>query len=115
MSQQLQPTAVAVGLFVAVIDTAYDMRDRGGDAGTSYKLWMLRVDPETGKHLGVDGFKVPTPIVPQVIKLTLGTPIQAEVAAFARKRGDGAVQDWQLRRLVDGKTGEVVAEHKRAA
>lgn len=114
MSDLLRPTTSVVGNVVTTIATKYDMRDQGGQAGISYRLWCIVVDPETGEHKSVNGFKVPAELVPATSKLSMGEPVRVDLIGFTQVRGGRAVIEWQIHRLLNAK-GEVLAERLRAA
>lgn len=114
MASTLRPTAEVRGFYVTTVATAYDMRDQGGQAGTSYRAYFVEVD-DKGVHSGVHGLKVPADLVPTIVKLQLGQPVVVEAIGFTQMRRNQAVVEWQIGRVIDAKSGEVIAERRRAA
>lgn len=112
---QLRPTAQVVGAFVALIGFDYDMTDQpGGTAGTSWKIWLVESD-EQGIPTAVHGVKIPAPLLPAAKKLGFGQPIGLELVGFSKVKGNQAIIEWRGERLIDAKSGEVLAANLRAA
>lgn len=108
-AQTLRPTQQVSGVFIALIGKRYDFeKDGERRQGVSY-LAHVAESNDAGEIVAVHALKVSNRLNGAVAACEFGQEVVVDLSGFSRMSNGRAVIEWNVARIYDGKTGELIA------